>query len=104
MVQRTKRPKVEERSRDRVLWGGIHEVKIEQIFDTQGLQLKNCVRYGLNVKLVLESKFGVEMERFSWSCTSSTAGSLGSIGLRDRRDLQRVHAHTRIVDFELGKA
>lgn len=101
-------PEIEKGGGDGILRRWIHEIEFKEVTDAEGFQKKDGVGevgtldFGdcLHVHFVTEGLFGIEAVSFPWAGSTSAAGTLGGVGLRDWCDLESVHAHTWVVDFE----
>ena len=84
------------------LWGWVHEMELEEVLDSEGLEEEHHVgqigtldlRQGCDEHLLLVLALRVKAEALSGTGSSGSAGTLVSIGLADWVDLQRVHTCT----------
>ena len=92
--------------------GGVHEGEGEEVAHAEGFEEEDRVGEvgaldlgdGLRVEFALEGRFGVEVVGFAGARAAGAAGALGGVGLGDGRDLEGVHSHAGVVDFEFGEA
>ncbi|MCO5547112.1 hypothetical protein L7F22_000554 [Adiantum nelumboides] len=112
VVERTQDPELEHGSQEVVLGRRVHKVKLEQVLYAEALEQEHRVGQvcaldlgnAVLKQLLLEGRLGVEAVGAAGARASGAAGALVGIGAADGRDLERVHAHTRIVDLELAVA
>mmetsp|Transcript_6374 Transcript_6374/g.13907 ORF Transcript_6374/g.13907 Transcript_6374/m.13907 type:complete len:252 (+) Transcript_6374:352-1107(+) len=112
VVQRAQEPELVHRVEQVILRRRVHEVKGEQVVDAERLEQQHHVAqiraldlgHGHDKQLVVVRELGVETEALAGASATGAAGALVRARLRDWEHRERVHAHARIVHFELAVA